>query len=231
MASAPPNSSFEDQEKSEIRPGLRPEDFECGIPLRGGAEVEHSLLLARDGMSAFGNLFENYRDYLIAVARAEISPDLAAKVSPSDVVQDTFTQAIRDFPRFTGSTEAEFKAWLKQILLHNFLDLVKRYKGTAMRNVLKEVAFDSGVNELPHSQDSPSSIVAANEQLERFREELRHLTAEQQRVIELRSIEGWPFSKIGEELNKSPDSVRKVWVRAIESLSERLRPNDESSSG
>ena len=191
--------------------------------------LEHSIATARSGLSALGQLFETYRDYLLTIAKSELSSDLVAKLAPSDVVQETFAQAARDFPRFQGETNAELKAWLKQILHHNLLDLIKRYKGTAMRNISQEFSIESHISNIPHPQSSPSSIMMGAEAMSQFQVELNNLPSEHRRIIELRSIEGRSFNEIGQELGKSADAIRKIWARAVDTLSERLTPKDDSS--
>jgi RNA polymerase sigma-70 factor (ECF subfamily) len=83
----------------------------------------NSIRAARDGSeSAVGQLLHHYRGYMLSLANDEISVDLVIKVAPSDLVQETCLQAARDFPCFEGATEAELRAWLRQIL-SNLLDL------------------------------------------------------------------------------------------------------------
>ena len=49
------------------------------------------LPAARAGSrEALGKLLEAARQYLLSIARQEFDPDLRAKNSPSDVVQETF---------------------------------------------------------------------------------------------------------------------------------------------
>ena len=47
------------------------------------------------------------------VANQELSPELAAKLGPSDLVQETFLKAHCEIGRFHGHTEADLLAWLR----------------------------------------------------------------------------------------------------------------------
>ena len=80
-------------------------------------------------------LFGLCRSYLGFAARAQLETWLRAKVDASDLVQQTMLEAHRDFDRFHGSSEQEWLAWLKKILSHNAADFVRRYRGTAKRQV------------------------------------------------------------------------------------------------
>ena len=59
--------------------------------------------------SALGRLLELYRRYLNLLARLGINRQLQGKLDPSDLVQETFLEAHRDFPQFRGTTESELR--------------------------------------------------------------------------------------------------------------------------
>src|SRR5436190_23358604 len=86
------------------------------------------LLLARQGNEqALGELLEHFRNYLELLARLEIGRRLQMKVDTSDLVQDTFLEAHRNFKAFRGSGEPEFVAWLRSIFAARLLMLVRHY--------------------------------------------------------------------------------------------------------
>src|SRR5262245_55812569 len=78
------------------------------------------LAAARAGSSeALGQALEACRNYLLLIALRELDSGLQAKGGASDLVQETMVDALRDFRRFHGSSEAELQAWLRELLLHN----------------------------------------------------------------------------------------------------------------
>jgi len=98
------------------------------------------LAAARSGSrESLGKLLETCRNYLSLVAQREIDSDLRAKGGASDLVQETFLEAQRDFARFQGCSEDELLAWLRQILLHNVANFTRRYRDTRKREVSREV--------------------------------------------------------------------------------------------
>src|SRR5947209_965583 len=102
--------------------------------------VDECLRAARTGSrEALGQALEACRLYLLRIAREELDSVLQAKASASDLVQETFLEAQRDFPKFQGRTEAELLAWLRQALLHNLANLERQYRATAKRRVTREV--------------------------------------------------------------------------------------------
>src|ERR1700682_633731 len=78
------------------------------------------------GQERLGELLELYRNYLKLLARAQVDLHLRSRADASDLVQETFLDACRDFRQFRGSTEAELMAWLRKILIYNVAKLVQR---------------------------------------------------------------------------------------------------------
>ena len=90
---------------------------------------EHLLELARAGDDdALGRLLELYRNYLRLVARILIGQTLRVRLDASDLVQETFLKAAREFGQFLGSTEPELTAWLRQILVRTLANQAKHHR-------------------------------------------------------------------------------------------------------
>src|SRR5262245_61070451 len=86
-------------------------------------DVDRRLHDARlGGADALGQLVQGCRQYLLLLATAQFDYDLRNKFAPSDLVQDTFLDAQRDFVRFYGTTQQELLLWLRRILLNNLAD-------------------------------------------------------------------------------------------------------------
>ena len=101
------------------------------------ATAADATLLARaraGDAAAWSELLEAYRPPLTLLAQVQIGPGLRGKADAADVVQETFLEAHRDLPDFRGTTEAEFAAWLRQILTRNLANLLRRYFGTQARD-------------------------------------------------------------------------------------------------
>src|SRR6266545_3526380 len=97
---------------------------------------EQLLHRARKGDDpALGQLLELYRAYLVVLARVQIGKRLQSKLDASDVVQEAFLGAYRDFAQFRGTTEKEFLGWLRQVLASVLANLVRHYQGTQRRDV------------------------------------------------------------------------------------------------
>lgn len=202
-------------------------------PLPDPADFTRLLATARAGSTeALGRLWQEYRNYLLLVAHEKLDPDLQAKVSPSDLVQETFLEAQRDFAQFHGDREGELRAWLGRILANNVANVTRHYKATDMRAVDREVPLpgmtDSGQRgpDLPRDTPTPSDRVVAQEDLAALEEALARLPDHYRQVLRLRYDEQLPFADIGMALGCSAEAARKLWVRALDSLEKELNPSD-----
>lgn len=192
----------------------------------GGAEgwIEAAR---RGDREAIGQALETCRRYLLLVADRELGPDLRAKEGASDLVQQAFLEAHRDFARFQGRTEGELRAWLRAILRNDLAHAVDRYRRTGKRAVGREVSMDDtaqgGLKEtLAEEGDSASERVIVQEQAEALRVAIGRLPEAHRQVLDWRHREGESFEEIGRRLGCSADAARKTWGRIIARLQEEL---------
>ena len=179
------------------------------------------LAAARAGsLDALGQALELCRGYLLRIANQGLAPELRSKGGASDLVQDTFLEAQRDFSRFQGSSEAELRAWLRQLLLHNAANFARRYRDTGKRQVGREFALgcaDTG-GALAANTPSPSGEAMSREQAEALQRALERLPDDYRRVIVLRNQERRSFEEIGPLMDRSAYAARRLWARAVERL-------------
>jgi RNA polymerase sigma-70 factor, ECF subfamily len=189
--------------------------------------VKQLLGSARAGnRPALGQLLELYRNYLVLLARLQIDRRLQGKADPSDLVQETFLEAYRDFPCFRGTTEAEWTGWLRQILVSNLANLVRRYRGTQARDVNLErdlaVAVDESSEALGVALSDPithpGDRASRREQSLLLANALEHLRRDYRDAIILRHLEGLSFPEVAQRMGRSVDSVKKLWARGLARL-------------
>jgi RNA polymerase sigma-70 factor (ECF subfamily) len=187
-----------------------------------------SLAAARNGSnSALGELLETYRNYLLLIAEQELDPRLRAKGGASDLVQETFLEAQRDFSNFQGHSEEELLAWLRQLLHNNLANFARRYRDTEKRQVAREVPLASGSSGLGRDRlaanaPSPPEQLIADEECRCVLEALERLPEEYRTALLLRCREGHSFEEIGRRLERTRNAAQKLWVRALERLREEL---------
>ncbi|MFO0905311.1 MAG: sigma-70 family RNA polymerase sigma factor [Pirellulales bacterium] len=217
-----------------------------GSPSSADARFQAALGDVQAGDSQrLGQLLDSYRNYLYLLASTQIDDRLRAKVSPSDLVQETMLGAYRDFPAFQGRTERQLVAWLRQILIHRLHVFVQQHILAERRDARREVSLDDMAAALARSSQklnagslladsgqSPSAAVMQRENAVQLADHLQRMRADYREVIVLRNLQGLPFEEIGERLGRSSGAVRMLWLRAIQQLREQmtLDPDVESES-
>jgi RNA polymerase sigma-70 factor (ECF subfamily) len=69
---------------------------------------------------------------------------------------------------------------------------------------------------------TPSRHAARREQAVLLAEALERLSEDYREVIVLRHLEGLTFPDVAKRMNRSEDSVQKLWVRSLASLRRSL---------
>ena len=181
----------------------------------------------------FGRLLYVYRNYLKLLVMGQLEKKLLARVSPSDVVQETFLEASRDFDQFRGTSSNEFWAWLKSILVNNMHRVVEQHVLTKKRDVRREVSLEAMAHALeestvrlesilPDPGASPSGNALKCEMEIQLADRLAELPVDYRQVIVLRHIEGLPFEQVGTRMDRSAGAARMLWLRAIRTLRESM---------
>ena len=204
--------------------------------------TEQLLADARAGSTeSLGRLLQAYGNYLRILAVSQFQRQLRTRVSPSDVVQETFCEAHRDFGQFRGLTIGEFLGWLRRILVNNLHRAVEQHLAAEKRTVRREVSVQKLAASLeqstvrleavlPDPGRSPSACLEQEELQLQLANALAALPADYRDVIMLRHMEAMPFEKIGRRIDRTSGAARMLWLRAIKQLREMIN-NESSCSG
>ena len=194
-----------------------------------GGDAAQWLDLARAGSpEALGQVLETFRGYLLLVANRELDPELRAKGGGSDVVQDTFLEAQRDFGQFHGASVDELRAWLRRLLLNNVANFTRQYRQRAKRDVGREIPLEAGGSShergagLAANTVSPSGAALAHEQAEALARALERLPADYRKVLAYRHDEQLTFEEIGQRMQRTANAARMLWLRAVERLQQEM---------
>jgi RNA polymerase sigma-70 factor (ECF subfamily) len=174
----------------------------------------------RGSQQALGTLLERHRAFLWAIANEEIAGESHVTFTASDLVQSAQLEAVRDLAAFRGSSEGEFRSWLRHILRNNVLDL-RRAHG---RRIPRASGEGARVEEQVEIDDrSPSSQVSAGELGDKLRDAIAKLPPDERTVIEMHYFQSKTYAEIGAVINRTPEAVRKLWGRALLRLQSAAR--------
>ena len=179
---------------------------------------------------------EKYENYLLSIARTEMRCRLIRKFGVSDVVQQTFQQAVGNVTSFNGNSEEQFRAWLRKILI-NQMRQNERELYRAKRNINRERSLDqeatlTGPTEPTDRWPTPSTVAIDVEEDRRLHRCLSNLPDHYRQVVELRNWNRLSFVEIGKRMNQSTDAVKKLWYRSIIRLQKEMEaadPQDDKS--
>jgi len=176
---------------------------------------------------ALGEIITRLQSYLLLIANSQIHDNLQAKFGASDIVQNSLLAAHAGIDEFNGTTEAEMRAWLKRIVLHNFIDERRRYTNTQSRSLQRERPLETMLTSLSTSMsEGGSKVMRQAEDLQQLTEAVHRLSPRQQRVVEGRRRFGYSYQQIAEQLGITEAAARKLWSRAIKQLKEQLAEED-----
>ena len=191
------------------------------------SRIERLIEDARAGdRDALGELLTNYRKYIIFLARTGLHHHMQAKADPSDVAQEVFLAAHNGIDDFQGQSAEQFAAWLRGILSNTLAMHVRRYLGTSKRDprieqqLTQSFASATGFlkSQLAGDVTSPSQRFARNEAFLQLAGALETLPEDYRQVIVLRHVEGLPFAEVARLMDRSVNSVEKLWVRGLAKL-------------
>ena len=102
-------------------------------------DTEDLMRRAASGDSAATErLLSRHRDRLRRLVAVRLDRRLAARIDPSDVVQDALGDAVRKLPEYLLHPNAPFYPWLRQIACRRLLQVHRQHLQVKKRSILRE---------------------------------------------------------------------------------------------
>jgi RNA polymerase sigma-70 factor (ECF subfamily) len=201
-------------------------------------DTDHLIAQARQGDSAAcEELLSRHRDRLRRMVRVYLDRRVAARVDPSDVIQEALTEASRKLPDYLRDQPLPFYPWLRHIAWERLVKVHRRHLAPS-RSAAREAhggmslpdesAWDL-VGRLVSSGTSPSNRLVREETRARVRAALDRLADGDRQVLVMRYLERLPNRDIAGALGISEGAVRVRHLRALDRL--RAILTDEYGEG
>jgi RNA polymerase sigma-70 factor (ECF subfamily) len=208
------------------------------MPLKPPDTDELLRRTCQGNAGARDQLLGRHRSRLKKLVAYHLDRRLAARVDPSDVVQDVLIEAARKLPEYMRDRPLPFYPWLRQIAWDRLVEMHRQHVQARKRDVRREepgalALPDESLAELAGrlvtSATSPSQRLLRKEIQERVRAALKRLSSRDREVLELRHLEQLSVAETAAVLGISQAAVKTRHLRALQRLQELLDPGEEKS--
>jgi RNA polymerase sigma-70 factor (ECF subfamily) len=182
-------------------------------------------------------LLARHRPGLRDFVELRLDPRLAARVDPSDIVQETQMEAVRRLPDYLERQPMPFHLWLCRTAYERLLNLRRDHRDTARRSVSREVPWPDRsslllARPLLAGGPSPSQHLEAKEFAERLGRAIAGLSEADREILLMRHAEGLAWDEVSCLLGIESAAARKRYGRALLRLRQVLKDHGllESSS-
>jgi RNA polymerase sigma-70 factor (ECF subfamily) len=201
------------------------------MPVESEAEIAELLAKVRAGdQPALAELFARHREKLRRMVHLRLDHRLAGRVSPSDVLQEAYIDAVKRIEHYFEKPDQPFFGWLRLIVGQRLAD-VHREHLAQKRHVGQEVPIHRGgpgadsaclAACLLGSGTSPSHAADRAEAFNRLEEALEQMDPLDREVLALRHFEELSNTETAALLGIQPAAASKRYVRALARLKQIL---------
>jgi RNA polymerase sigma-70 factor (ECF subfamily) len=188
-------------------------------------DTEQLLAAAAQGdAQARGRLLDRHRPRLKQMVAVRFDRRLAARLDPSDLVQETLVEADRRLDAYLQDRPLPFYPWLRQLAMNRLLDARRFHIRAGRRTVSREepAGLPEGsvltLAERLLGGEAPSAGLRLHEKRAQVRAALDRLADADREVLALRFLEQLSAAEAGAVLGVGEGTVRMRVVRALRRL-------------
>ena len=172
-----------------------------------------------------------HRARLLSLARLNLNPMLARRISPEDVVQETLAAACRKTDFMRNRPDVPVYCKLRTILLQTITDLERKHLRSTKRDAYRELEIDGdgdvsspglNWNMFADTVTGPLTQLARQDRYELLRKTMDSLPEHDREILELRHFDGMSNAECAEALHLTQKAASIRYVRALEHLKKQL---------
>jgi RNA polymerase sigma-70 factor (ECF subfamily) len=200
---------------------------------RQGANTDQLLDAASQGDGAArARLLDRHRQRLRQMIALRLDRRLAARIDPSDVVQEALIVADRQLDGYLRERPLPFYPWLRQIAWERLIELHRKHVRARRRSVTREEPLEAALSDESAQEliqrvlargSSPSGRLDREEQRQQIEKALEQLAERDREVLVLRHLERLSTEEIAAVLGISVGAVYTRHLRAVERLGNLLK--------
>lgn len=189
-------------------------------------------------IAEMADLFEENRSRLRSLAILHMPQLLARRLSPEDLLQETWLAALRRKEAFYKTPEIPPFIRFRSLLLQTLVDLERKYLLCQKRDASKDEEYDApddhqenGMmnrwNFLTDTMTSPRTQLAKKERFHLVRQTLKQLSEADRTIIEMRNFENLTNLECATALSIDPKAASIRYIRALKRFREILNEMTE----
>jgi RNA polymerase sigma-70 factor, ECF subfamily len=188
-------------------------------------------LAAQGDLPVMDRLMQRHRQRLRKMVAVRMDERLAARVDPSDVVQETLAEAAGKLREYAKNRPIPFYPWLRQLAWNRLVDLHRRHILSQRRSVSREEERGPPLDDrsaldlaerLLASDSGPVRRLLRSEVRRRVRDALDQLDERDRELLVMRHLEQLSIREIAALLSIREGAVKTRLVRALKRLRDRL---------
>jgi RNA polymerase sigma-70 factor, ECF subfamily len=193
------------------------------------SEIDDLLRDAAQGdETAVRCLLERHRDRLRRMIAARLDRRLAARLDPSDVVQETLADAARKLPDYLRDRPLPFFAWLYRLAADRLARTHRDHVASTVRGIGREERIDGKshheatatrlVDRLMANDTTPGRRMAREERRALLAGAIARMDEADREVVGLRYLDQLAFDEIAAVLEIGLSAAKMRHLRALERL-------------
>lgn len=177
-----------------------------------------------------------YQSRLMSLAEKHLSEVMRSRVSPEDVVQETFAAATQRANFFEKEPEVPEYFKLRKIFFQTLVSLERKHLGAQKRDAYKEIGegelkaegndeetiSDVGMDRFASTVTGPVTAASRKERNFLLKAAIKRLSEADRQIIEMRHFDDMSNDECAEVLGLSKQAASVRYVRALERLQKEL---------
>ena len=198
------------------------------------SQLHEELLtqLRADGETTLAKLFDEHRERLLRMISFRIDNRLHGRVDPTDVVQESYLEAVKRIPHYLANPAVSVFVWIRSITGQTLINVHRRHLKAKRRDAGREVRRQPGAGlqatsvslaaYLVGQQTSPSHAAMRAEAMAGIEQALEQMDDIDREVLVLRHFEELTNQETAETLGLQKSAASNRYIRALKRLREIL---------
>jgi RNA polymerase sigma-70 factor (ECF subfamily) len=195
-------------------------------------EIDLLARLREGDQQALADLYSHHRDALRRMVALRLDHRLNGRVSPSDVLQEAYIDALKRVGHYLAKPDMPFPGWLRLVVGQRLVEVHRQHLGAKIRAAGQEISLVHGAwpaassvclaARLAGNLPSPSEAAMRNESLALLEEAFNQMDPLDREVLALRHFEELSNNEVAEILGIQKAAASKRYVRALTRLKDAL---------